>query len=368
MATHLVVQVEPFNKNKINSLAKQWLALEQKANNSIFTSWAWISTWLAYINYHTDIVRITFNNQTIGLGFLNTYCNTRNGITINQLWLNRTGDNNIDQIWNEYNDLLCEAGVEYAVRAALIDYFDQNQHHIDELIIGASTENICETPHASRIIQHTSWQTHSYLTLLTGKTNLNDMLAQLSRNTRYQINRTIKLLGGIDNIKLTPAETKQQALQFFKEAGELHKTRWINKNSGFNNPAFVNFHQQLIEQQFESGLIELLKISTPHETLGYLYNFIYNETAYFYLSGLHYHNDNRLKPGLLSHALAITHYAQKGLKYYDFMGGEGRYKNSFADQKGSMVISNFRRKTLPFRLSQLIRQAKHSTKKLLQLS
>jgi CelD/BcsL family acetyltransferase involved in cellulose biosynthesis len=237
----------------------------------------------------------------------------------------------------------------------------------DELIIGASLSNICETPHSSKIMQYTSWQTSSYLTFLNNKFSLKDVLSDLSKNTRYQINRSIKLMGGIENITLTRANNLQQALQYFDEAGEFHKIRWKNKSSGFQNPQFINFHKLFISENFSRGSIDILKIINGDNTLGYLYNFIYDNKAYFYLSGIKYEEDNRLKPGLLSHALAIVKYAQQGCESYDFMGGEGRYKDSFADQKGSMVISNFRRKTIPFLLSNIIRKAKNSTQNLISI-
>jgi CelD/BcsL family acetyltransferase involved in cellulose biosynthesis len=65
-----------------------------------------------------------------------------------------------------------------------------------------------------------------------------------------------------------------------------------------------------------------------------------------------------LKPGLLSHSLVISDYAAEGISAYDFMGGDGRYKKSLSNSSDTMVISNFRRKNLPFLLSHNLRRMK----------
>ena len=50
-------------------------------------------------------------------------------------------------------------------------------------------------------------------------------------------------------------------------------------------------------------------------------------------SGLAYHEDRRLKPGLVCHTLAIEHHLLRGSREYDFLGGEAQpvqYKRSLS--------------------------------------
>src|SRR3546814_15671611 len=54
----------------------------------------------------------------------------------------------------------------------------------------------------------------------------------------------------------------------------------------------------------------------PYTTLfrSHLYNFFYRDRVYAYQSGFPRHADNRLKPGLLSHHLAIQMSRANGLR------------------------------------------------------
>ena len=347
------------SSESIQNIKQQWLKLESSSNNSIFTSWNWISNWLKFIDFDVSLIQVSFNNDVVGLGFLKENSKQKFGITSKQLWLNRTGDDTKDQIWSEYNDILCVNGMEYAIRSAILEYFENNLSHYDELIIGASNSNIVQTPHSQKIIQYTSWKTTSYSrTLKAEYADWEIFLQSLSRNSRSQIKRSATLYGGIENFIVKRANSVEEALTFFNAAGEFHKLRWKDYKSGFKNPLFVNFHENFIANNFDNGYVDIMKIEINDKPICYLYNLIYRNTVYFYLSGIEYSDDNKLKPGLLSHSLAISHYAKLAYEKYDFMGGEGRYKDSLSDSKGSMIISNFRRKSLPFILSRSIRKAK----------
>jgi CelD/BcsL family acetyltransferase involved in cellulose biosynthesis len=347
------------SSDDIDKIESEWNSLEACAKNSIFTSWSWIIAWLELIEYKAQLIQVTFNDEIVGLAFISEFTATKYGVSTKQLWLNRTGDVALDQIWNEYNDILCREGMEYSIRAAVVEYFEMTQTKFDEFIIGTSNKNISQTPTSNQLMQYTSWKTNSYSAQLQPEfSNWNSYLQTLSKNSRNQIKRTAKLFGGIENINITSAQSTDEALSFIHEAGEYHKIRWENQNSGFNNQHFLNFHQQFIKEHFNSKVVDILKFHVGDKVICYLYNFIYKDTVYFYLSGIDYNQDNRLKPGLLSHSLAISHYASLGYKKYDFMGGEGRYKDSLSNHKGEMIISNFRRKNIPFLMSHALRKIK----------
>ena len=71
--------------------------------------------------------------------------------------------------------------------------------------------------------------------------------------------------------------------------------------SGF----FADFHRALVTKQSDTGEIQLLRISAGKKLIGSLYNFVKNGRIYAYQSGFNYDPDPRLKPGLVSHCLAI---------------------------------------------------------------
>src|SRR5206468_187238 len=101
------------------------------------------------------------------------------------------------------------------------------------------------------------------------------------------------------------------------------------KPGAFASAHFIDFHRRLISTAAAVGEAELVRVTVGGEPIGYLYNLLHRGTVYFYLSGLRYEAaDNRIKPGLVTHALAIQHYLECGFATYDFMGGSSCYKTS----------------------------------------
>lgn len=333
------------SKELLPELSSQWIALESRASKSFFTSWTWIGTWLSMIHYKAKVVCVYDNQEIVGLSLYTIHDEKRPFHTSNQLWVNRTGEQKHDQIWSEYNDILCPRGREWAIRSAILHYLVKEHEAVDEFILGVSRSEICETPTPESLFPRKIWETVSYATRLQPEfKELDGYLASLSKNTRHQIRRSLKLLSAKGEVRLARATSISEALSMFEKAGVMHKQRWPGTKSGFNNPLFVDFHRELIKRSFSSGRVDLLCFCVADEPFCYLYNFIYDDYVYFYLSGIHYEKDNRVKPGLLAHAMAINLYSSENKSTYDFMGGLGQYKESLSNHKEKLVITSFQKK------------------------
>jgi CelD/BcsL family acetyltransferase involved in cellulose biosynthesis len=71
--------------------------------------------------------------------------------------------------------------------------------------------------------------------------------------------------------------------------------------------------------------------------LGYLYNFHYAGRVYNYQSGFSYGDDNRHRPGLIAHAMAIAQAQSRGMGVYDFLAGDAHYKARLGAQMSVMA-------------------------------
>jgi CelD/BcsL family acetyltransferase involved in cellulose biosynthesis len=80
-----------------------------------------------------------------------------------------------------------------------------------------------------------------------------------------------------------------------------------------------------------------------------LYNFIEAGKVSYYQSGLVYRDDPRLKPGLVAHALTIQRAADAGLREYDLLAGDYRYKRSLATASRDLVWLRLERGNLKTR-------------------
>ena len=204
--------------------------------------------------------------------------------------LNQPGIQEFDQIWTEYNGVLVSVGHELAINSLLVPYLLAHYAGWDELQVGAVTQELAESMHgSSELTRLNLWQSPSYgVDLKSLREHKINYLDSLSRNTRYQIRRSLKIYAEKEAVSLGFASTKDQAIAFFNEIAPLHIAKWGSGvgQSGFTNSHFVSFHLNLISSAFSKGQIDLIKVSSDDRVLGYLYNFLYRGRVYFYLSGL----------------------------------------------------------------------------------
>ena len=357
--TSLSVTSAPLDKTQLPELLEQWTKLEKVSSKSFFTSWKWIGSWLKMLDHKTNVITVYDHNEIVGLAFYNIYEANRPFHISTQLWFNRTGEDAKDQIWPEYNDILCPRGREWAIRAAVLQHLTHKYPEMDEFILGVSRWEIFETPTPTILFPRVIWETQSYASQLNPDfADLDLFLSTLSRNTRHQIRRTLKLLGKRGKVSLVKARNSEEAFEMLEHAAQLHRQRWPGLKSGFNNPHFKLFHNELIKRNFNSRCIDVLCLKVNNSPLCYLYNFVYNGYVYFYLSGIAYEKDNRLKPGLLAHAMAISLYASQGFTTYDFMGGQGQYKASLSNHQEPLIITSFQKKQPLFILKHWLDTAK----------
>ena len=145
----------------------------------------------------------------------------------------------------------------------------------------------------------------------------------------------------------------------FDELVALHRQAWRDRGeAGAFLPFVHDFHRRLIERRFAAGEIQLLRVRAGDTTVGCLYNFVSRGDVSFYQSGLAYETDGKLKPGLVCHALAIDHAARAGHRWYEFLAGQSRYKQSLAPDARALVWARIQKPRLRFALEDLARSVR----------
>lgn len=346
----------------ITTLSALWYDLEQNSDNRFFLSSAWISSWLEAFSPLASVVYAKVESKVVGLGIFTVTKQRRHGfIAPRTLRLHQTGIESEDQIWIEYNDFLLLKGNEQIISKAMQSYLTQQFDGWDEWSTGAMDEHSTLHTLAKQFYPKEVWRSRHYGKDLALLRSENQTYRQtLSKNTRYQISRTEKAYKQRGEIRLEVANTMAQSLSFFEEIAPLHQARWASlQSSGFDNPNFVRFHQLLIEKAWESSQVELVRLLVDDKPVGYLYNFLYKRRVYFYLSAFVYEDDQKIKPGLLMHCLCIEKYTSQDMDYYDFMGGDMRYKRSLADTDGDMVMYSCQKPTPSLLVERAARRLKN---------
>ncbi len=345
-------------------LQATWQALEGRAATTVFLSWQWLGHWLAVYRPRAELLKAWEGNRIVGLGIVVATEERRHGVLRSLcLRLHQTGDRHQDQIWIEYNGFLAEKGRETAVADACLDYLCKQMPAWDEFVISAI--NATEAEHFARqtgLHSQLRWEAPCFgVDLNVLRAGGQPYLDTLSGNTRHQINRSHRLYESRGPLRLVRPESASEAVSVFDSIGPAHLHRWGDSpgQSGYANPDFLRFHRSMIEDQWASGGVDLVSLKAGEEVIASFYNLLYGQVVYFYLGGMKTESDNRLKPGLLGHSLCIEDYRQHGFHYYDFMGGDERYKAQLGSVHSQLVQVSLQRNRLKLRLEDVMRSARN---------
>lgn len=294
------------------------------------------------------------DGKTIGLALL-TIGNgrLRNLLPVRQAWLNAMGEPRIDSVMIEHNGFAGPGEEDATLLPAFVNWFAERGLAAEELVTpGVAADDAA--PQGKRLFLIEK-RTTGYRTPLhtMGEDGLAPML---SRNARHQLRRSLRDYGGC--LSLDRASSRDTALEYFAGLKDLHIRSWTRRgrSHAFGNPFFETFHRSLIETGFADGSVELLRVSSNEQVLGYLYNFRRNGVISSYQSGFADETPG-LRPGYVCHALAIAHYAQEGMRYYDFLAGSNRLKRSFGLETYELCWSQYRKPTFGFVVDDLLRRA-----------
>ncbi len=358
----LTVTREPAIVNK--QLRNDWLDLEGRASPTVFLSWQWLGHWLDVYQPRASVMRVWERERLVGLGLVVETDERRHGVLKSRcLRLHQTGHKLLDQIWIEYNGFLAEHGREDAVAEACLQHLCNSMPDWDEFVIGAiDAEDGERFARITSLHKHLRWEAPCYgVDLDELRSSGEKYLATLSRNTRHQINRCYRLYRDYGEVALVRPDSVDEALALFDRIGPRHLGRWGSgpDQSGFANPDFVRFHRELIYFQWPQGGVDLISVMAGDKEIASFYNLTYNQVVYFYLGGMQIEADNRLKPGLLGHSLCIEDYRHHGFHYYDFMGGDERYKSTLGRLHRHLVQITLQRARFKLKLEDVARRARN---------
>ena len=339
---------------------------------SFFVSRPWTDVWFEVFaeQLRPQILIVESGGGVIGACILVARTRRYGPVKWRRIHLNTAGEDEEDSPCLELNALLCRAGAEREVAEALWSHLEMQEW--DEFVIEAASEATtlecveAAAPAARAAHRHYMRERRSrpsYYVRLAGIADFTaDYEQRLSRNTRDQVRRSLKLYGQTGEVAIEAAGSVPRALEMMAELADLHQKAWTarGRRGVFASPRFQAFHSALIRQAFPGGHIQVLRVATPVQTVGLLYNFVWRGKVCFYQSGLHYTDDNRYKPGLVSHVLAIRHAFEQGFGEYDFLAGESRYKSSLSTAGRTMVWATWRRLGHKQRLLALLRRLKRS--------
>lgn len=334
-------------------IADNWQELEKVSQSSIFLSWHWIGNWLRIRQECLNLVLVSVykNNKIIALSIFSERQVIRNKLIKSNIWsLHEYQMPNMNMVI-QYNGILAEKGYEKIAQEKILRFLTDERKEWDELIIsGVDIESpIINNKLINKLglmSEITAISECNYIDLDKLRNQGKDYLLTLSRNTRYQINRSIRKYNDYGEIKISIAASLNEALVYFNELKTLHQIHWKKKGhkGSFSNENWEKFHKNIIRASIDTGKIQLVRISAGKKVIGYLYNLIMNRHVFAIQSGFNYENNSNLHPGYVSHYMAIKYNLEHGNYIYNFLAGKARYKKSLANESNQLVWIKLQRK------------------------
>lgn len=345
-----------------------WLELERRAKPSLFQSWGWIGSWLKAIPGEVGLYLLTgrIEGTICTLAIFASATQRRHGwLRSEGLFLNEAGRSDLDALTIEYNGILTDEALAPDATLQAFRFLMRDMpggFNWDEIYLSGVEAALADTLAAVGLSPHLlADKPCDYVDLDAVRAAGKGYLEGRSKNSRYQIRRALRRYEDRGALTLHAPSTLEEALEIFAELKALHQIYWTGRgeSGSFANPFFENFHRLFIERRFAAGEVELLRVRAGDQTIGCLYNFRHAGTVYGYQSGFTYEEDPALKPGLVSHYLAIERNLADGARVYDFMAGFGQHKRSLGTARRQMVWLSGQRPKMKYRLERALRTAKH---------
>lgn len=350
----------------LDELAPTWRELEARADSSFFLSWHWIGAWLRTVRRPAHLIRAHLDGRVVGLGLLHRQRTLRHRILpVRELVLNASGREDEDVITIEYNGFLAERGLEEPVTRACVRHLVRSDRVDGEawdalLVRGVEPRSIAAMQMEGIRVRLHATSPSAAVDLDAVRASGRPYLDHVSGNTRSQLRRSIKLYEQRGPLVLEAARDPAEAQAFLEECAVHHQARWQARGhaGAFASGFYRRFHRELIAVALPAGAVEVVRVSAGGDRIGYLYNFIHRNRVYFYMSGLRFEADNRLKPGLVTHLLCIERHLAAGRSSYDFMAGDFRYKTSLGRPGPDIVTCYLERPRPKLLVEQWLRQLK----------
>lgn len=313
------------------ALADRWRALEAQADGSFFLGWTWTGAWLDSYGVTPELLEISDGGRDVALALVGHGMAKRPLGPVATLSLNQSGVVQADRAYVEYNGLLTRRGQEAAAdQAAISAIADRRDWRALTLAGIAPGSPLLAIPARRRVRSDVSPVCQVDLDGVRGAGG--DYLSLLSTNTRSQVKRATKEHSGA--LPPVAVGTPDDAAAWIGEMRDLNAGR--HADNAWDDPAFCAFVAKLVERGADNGEVELLRFADAGGLVGLLVNFVYRGAALNYQSAFAPPRTGKDKPGLLCHAAAVAHYADRGLGRYSLLAGKDRYKQSLATCEESL--------------------------------
>lgn len=306
--------------------------------------------------------------ETVGCCLLTSRARWAGGLRLRRLYFNTSGERPADSVVIEHNRVLARPEYEGDVYRAVAAHLRASA--TDEIVFSGAEDRhvrlLCDAFSGWRA--EVEWRDAPYVDLNALRAAGHTHLAVLSANTRAQVVRAIRRYEARAPLQVEIARTPAEAAAMLDQLIVLHEAHWQRRGEvgGFATPHRRSFHHAFARAGVVNGRARLLRVVNGDTVVGVVYSLAANGHVAFYQAGLLYEADPHLKPGLVTHHLAIDHYLADGCREYDFLPsapGEGRYKTSLSNATRRLGTVTLSRPSWRNRYFDVLRAARRLSKR-----
>jgi CelD/BcsL family acetyltransferase involved in cellulose biosynthesis len=316
----------------------RWQALLACSSaDPLFMSWAWLHSWwqaFASIGDSTLEILAAYSptGQLVGLAPLHLRRIRHRGVlrgarleSLGSMWRQHSG------VFSEYLDFIVKPEYEPAFFQALAAKLDEDRRW-DDLVIANSVAGGCAARFVNEYVAGRGYLRKADV-LTAHKTQLplrfDEYVAKLTSSTRRKVwNQRRKLPD--PQFSVCP---ETQVDSFMDALDGFHEGRWGARH-------FVGrrrtFHRAFVHAMADSGALRMTRLDSGQSTVSLMYNVRLQDTEYNIQSGFGAVSPSGTSPGYLHFGFCLEQACNDGLRYFDFLAGEGRsrdYKNDFITSK-----------------------------------
>lgn len=323
-------------------VAPFWVALEERVGGGRpAISWTWTDTWL---RHYGDTVTPSFalferGGEPIGAALL--VLSRRHRLGVRRLHLGTAGEPVGEGVFVEYNDVLCAPEDRRVVIRALLETIRAepgwDELHVPGLRPEAAAVLAEELPHEASPQQSWTIRLDPDRTVYDG---LKGSVRRLVRQARES---------------LEPAAPEQvvsvlAAREAMDEMALLHQERWnaVGRPGVFASRRLAGFLTDLTEAWLDSGRVLLYRLpDSGGKALGCVVGFVEDDRFLYYQAGFRRFPDNRKRAGLLSHVEFAELCRRRGMREYELLAGDARYKRQLSGgEYNTLYWSSYRRPSI----------------------
>jgi CelD/BcsL family acetyltransferase involved in cellulose biosynthesis len=320
-----------------------WRAAERHSSHELlpFCGWDWTQRWLGRFG---DIVPHEFviaerDGVPRAAALLTRSTRRRGPITVRRMHVGTAGEPDDCGVFVEYNGL-CVAPVERGEFAtALLDHIHRSRGWDELHLDGFASEHAAALLAAEprMVSRHRS----SPVLDLDGPADLVDALG--SRSARAAVRRSLR---GLQPYSTVWAQDVDVALRLLDDLARLHQQRWQDKGEpgAFASQRFRDFHRDMVAEWLPAGRAVLFAVRHHDEVVAAVYGFVVGDTLQYYQGGFRMFENGKVRAGYAAHMLIATAARDRGLKHYEYLVGDSRFKSDLSTGQRTLTWAHLTRR------------------------